>query len=435
MGSLNSDLVFGVLSVSSPMSATEISARTKLSQPTISRALSEIAIEHDEFVSYRNGRSVFYAIARQIHPLPLRIPIFKGEFRYGELMAVNGGFLFFPPNARPVYSASLPWFMRDMRPQGYIGRAFCRANAHRLNLSARLRDWTDDDVLRAFSQSSLDAPGDISVGKQRDRSLLPVVNDVPSYYDQLSCESLSGEQPGSSAGGEQPKFAIAYTDADGRDRHVIVKFSPATGNPVSERWADLLIAEHIANEVLRENGIDASCSRIIRTDTRIYLESERFDRSNDGHGVVSFAVIDDEFIGSRRSWSISAVKLHQSGLLDAASADHIATVESFGQMIANSDMHFGNMSFFWLSGDDGLSLRLAPIYDMLPMLYAPENSEIVSREFNPPDINNKEACRMAREFWQRVASHDMISHHFSSIAGDNLKKIPAEQIGSHIRYG
>lgn len=44
-----------------------------------------------------------------------------------------------------------------------------------------------------------------------------------------------GEIPGSSAGGEQPKFT-AYAMTPSGARHVIVKFSELDENPITERW-------------------------------------------------------------------------------------------------------------------------------------------------------------------------------------------------------
>jgi serine/threonine protein kinase HipA of HipAB toxin-antitoxin module len=49
----------------------------------------------------------------------------------------------------------------------------------------------------------------------------------------------------------------------------------------------------------------------------------------------------------------------------------IATIDAFGQYIGNTGMHFGNLSFFV---DDVIApkIRLAPVYDMLPMMWRPD---------------------------------------------------------------
>jgi hypothetical protein len=73
----------------------------------------------------------------------------------------------------------------------------------------------------------------------------PVPVDRQASYPALARAAAAGESPGSSAGGEQPKFG-AYTDRG----HVLVKYSAPDDNAVSERWRDLLCAEHHALAVL-----------------------------------------------------------------------------------------------------------------------------------------------------------------------------------------
>ena len=63
----------------------------------------------------------------------------------------------------------------------------------------------------------------------------------------VDAAALAGDVPGSSAGGEQPKFT-ATVDDGGTLRHVLVKFSPTLDTLVGRRWADLLVCEHLAAE-------------------------------------------------------------------------------------------------------------------------------------------------------------------------------------------
>jgi hypothetical protein len=58
-------------------------------------------------------------------------------------------------------------------------------------------------------------------------------------YPRLASGVLTG-QPGSSAGGEHPKFAIAAGE-----RHLLVKFATGDGE-AADRWRALLVAEHVA---------------------------------------------------------------------------------------------------------------------------------------------------------------------------------------------
>ncbi|MEQ1560044.1 MAG: hypothetical protein ABL933_14050 [Methyloglobulus sp.] len=83
-----------------------------------------------------------------------------------------------------------------------------------------------------------------------------------SQHARSALEAARGETPGSSAGGEQPKFTAYAMTPDG-DRHVIVKFSELEDGSVSERWRDLLLAENLLLETLREGGIPAAKTQII----------------------------------------------------------------------------------------------------------------------------------------------------------------------------
>lgn len=96
-------------------------------------------------------------------------------------------------------------------------------------------------------------------------------------YVQLAREAAQGEVPGSFAGGEQPKF-VAYAVTPNGPQHLIVKFSERETGPVTERWRDLLLAEHLALTTLRDAGVPAAQTWIVDTDDQRFLEVERFDR-------------------------------------------------------------------------------------------------------------------------------------------------------------
>ncbi len=95
-------------------------------------------------------------------------------------------------------------------------------------------------------------------------------------------------------------------------------------------------------------------------------------------------------------------------------------------LIGNTDMHFGNVSFF--PRERG-RFSLAPIYDMLPMCYAPLNDQVVDREFSPPALPVQAmecwdlVYRMAEDFWLRVTEQPNISDGFKVMVGGNRAKI------------
>jgi hypothetical protein len=93
-------------------------------------------------------------------------------------------------------------------------------------------------------------------------------------YSELARATLAGDPPGSSAGGERPKFGALV---DGR--HLLVKFAArGTGDPVATRWSDLLRLEGLALGVVAARGVPAARTNTIETDSHAFLESERFDR-------------------------------------------------------------------------------------------------------------------------------------------------------------
>jgi hypothetical protein len=95
---------------------------------------------------------------------------------------------------------------------------------------------------------------------------------------------------------------------------------------------------------------------------------------------------------------------------------------AFGELIGNTDMHNGNLGL-WL--EDTLPMRIAPAYDMLPMLWAPSHQgEMVAREFTPappvPAAQDawREAAIWAGEFWDRVCGDSRISPEFHAFCAE-----------------
>jgi hypothetical protein len=435
MLSNNASLVYGILMSSGPRTAADLVGRTGLSQPVLSRALNEIAQHTGRLATHRQGRSIVYAITRAIRSLPVAIPIIQvsptgSASQMGTLTSLEGGgYLYFVAGGQSELFDGLPWFLQDMRPQGYIGRSFRDAYAQGLGLSENLAEWSDDDVLYALSEFGEDSPGNLIVGDKALQRFLAAKGGfsvaekkLASRYDTRAEAAVQGGVPGSSAGGEHPKFLLH----DG-ERDVIVKFSPLLdGTPAATRWKDLLIAEHVASLTLRKGGFAVPDNRIIVSAKRCYLESARFDRAGAKGRIatVSFEAIDNGFIGARRSWSASASGLRASGMITPVCEAQIKRLEWFGRCIANTDMHFGNLSFFWSEVDDTISLNLAPTYDMLPMLYAPEKSEIVERMFKPPRTAEAGAAlELAHQFWKDLAVRDDVSEAFRKIAAANAARV------------
>lgn len=273
--------------------------------------------------------------------------------------------------------------------------------------------------------SGVDLPGDLVFG---DRALEDTQTQATivaqSEYPRLAEETLRGPAPGSSAGGEQPKFVTCAEDVG----HVIVKFSAKGTDPVTRRWRDILICEHHALNTLQEQGVAAAHRRIIEEGERTFLEVKRFDRTG-MHGrksTLSLAAVDAEFVGSGRDWLTSMRGLLRRSLLPEEDVHRATFLQLFGAWIGNTDMHLGNLSL--QPEEHGFSLL--PVYDMNPMLWAPVGNELAARQNIAPPVRDPrfhsswdESARLALVFWQRVGAEPLLSNDFRAIATDTIAVI------------
>lgn len=445
--SADADRLLATLRLRRVGTARELSASLGVSQPTISRLLAAVG---DRVVKIGRARSSRYAAVRDVRGLGSRWPLYRIDSRgrplhFGQLVALHDEACWLdteqPPDwLRDKFSdglfPGLPWFLDDLRPQGFLGRMFAQRYARELGLADDILRWNNDAILMALLLRGEDAPGNFVLGEASlERALRNTPSPIPSAlraqrYAALADATLAGEPVGSSAAGEQPKFTACVETTEGDLQHVIVKFSERVDtNPIGRRWADLLISEHLASKVLTEHGLPAANSALIWSDGRLCLESTRFDRrgAHGRRGVISLAAWSDAHDGVRDNWASAAERMQRQGWLTTDVVMHIQQLWWFGQMIANTDMHFGNLSFFL---DDALPLLPCPSYDMLPMLYRPDSSGGLSvRDYQPlpprPDALRtwQDAAMWATAFWESVAVHPEISGDFRGIAGDNRSKL------------
>ena len=348
-----------------------------VTRPTLARTLASMP---GEIVTLGAARSTRYALRDKFRGLT-DIPIYRvngaGQIKLlGQLALVRpDGFVMLQVDGATAYYAGLPWWLTDMRPQGFLGRAYARRHATSMGLPPDVRHWSDTDALRALILDGGDDVGNLLLGDlARDRfvnSVAPIIvgaDDFPS----LSATVLTLGETWSSAGGDQPKFC-AYTDRG----HVLVKFSVPDDNLISARWRDLLLAEHLALETLAASGVSAAISRVVDVGTQRFLELERFDRAgaHGRHALLSLASLDGEFVGRATApWPVVTSELaRQQAITGQAHAD-VALLYAFGTLIGNSDMHTGNLSFV---SDQGRPYELSPAYDMLPMAFSPTTGGVV----------------------------------------------------------
>ncbi len=362
-----------------PLNSRALQQRLSLSQPTVSRGLASLG---DEVLQLGRGRSSFYSLKDSWPELP-RLPVRRVDeagrlHELGELLPLRPqGFALRAADGTLHTSDGLPWWLADLRPQGFLGRAFAQRHAAALGLPADVNTWSDRQVLRALAAQGHDAVGNLLVGDTaREQFLaLPLPQAVPrgrrgAVFTQRAAKALAGEVPGSSAGGEQPKFT-AYADTAAGPAHVLVKFSLPEANPLTARWRDLLLAEHLALQVLADAGVAAARSELVDHAGQRFLQLERFDRIGPlgRRALHSLGSLDDEFTGDRSApWPVAVERLVQRRLVEPQSLPAVQQLYAFGVLIANTDMHMGNLSFFSAPGQ---ACALAPAYDMLPMALAP----------------------------------------------------------------
>ncbi|MCD6619958.1 type II toxin-antitoxin system HipA family toxin YjjJ [Aeromonas veronii] len=376
---------------------------TEVSQSTLYRDLQSIG---ERLVTVGSGRSIQYALRDTQIGIP-EVPVYRADAAgqvtlLGTLIPVlPEGFVWKGSRGEERYFESLPWWLFDMRPQGYLGRAYASAFAEELHLSHNPEEWSDAEIIGAFLAHGNDPVGNLLIGEGSMRSFLEMPDPTPVDravdFPLLARAAAQGEIPGSSAGGEQPKFCT-YTD----NGHVIVKFTIAADNPISERWADLLLTEHIALGVLgvRTYIHDFGGQR--------FLEIPRFDRVGERGriGMFSLRALDAEFVGARPQvrWPSLAKKLLDEGCVTADAVKGTALLWAFGRLIGNTDMHNGNISFIAEDGK-GRPYHLAPAYDMLPMAFSPKTSGEISNQMPLTMIADEvgidvwaDAWRLAQEF-------------------------------------
>jgi len=442
------------LALQAPAAASGLADALQVSVPTLHRMLQRLPA--DRLVSAGKARRARYALRRPLRGVLGDLPVYavdaSGRAEMLGSMALlhpQGAWLDLarsdwpvPDESRDGWWPGLPYPFYDMRPQGYMGRLFARAEHRALGVSPDPQAWSDDDVLHVLSQRGGDASGNLVLGDAayadwqaarltRPAPLAPA--QTAAAYAALADQAVAAGVPGSSAAGEFPKFA-ARREAPGgavsNTPHVLVKFSGVDASPTVRRWADLLVCEHLALEhaaVLP--GVRVARSRILQHGGRTFLEVERFDRHGE-HGrspLCSLESANAALLGdASRDWTLLVRRFAATGLLAEAGVQQVAHLWWFGRLIANTDMHAGNLSFRPVAG----CLSLAPAYDMLPMLHAPlAGGEVPVREFEPPlplppqRAVWQAACTVALDFWAAAARDTRISEGFRALCAQHRTRL------------
>lgn len=417
-----------------PSKAADAARELGISQPAFSRL---VAHARDDLLVVGRGRSTRYAAYRDVEGVGRTAPIYQVQQsgdarRFGVLHATRprGFYVELSPDEREsAFFDDLPYFLDDLRPSGFLGRLIPRRHPE-LGAPSDIQLWSADHCLAYITRYGWNLPGNLILGDQAFRLYLANTASPPDVipaqerstrYLALADDVTTAGVPGSSAAGEQPKFLATRTPGP---TSVLVKFSPPVADPVSQRLADLLVSEHVAHQTIATHGHLAARSEILREAGRVFLEVERFDRllGIGRRGVISLFALDAEFVGRLHSWGDTATRLAALGKIAEDTRIEIRWRELFGHLIANTDMHAANLSFF----TDGLQvIGLCPAYDMLPMAYAPQQGHLRQPPLTLPipDPGDSpiwsDVCRAAADFWSAVASHPEVSEDFRRIAAAN----------------
>jgi hypothetical protein len=395
-----------------------------ISPATLSRLTRQVGTK---ITCFGQARASTYARPRELRGIGQSVPVYRIDFRgnahvLGALHILYGGYWWVGTRWAAGYYASLPWFIQDLKPDGFIGRAFARRYSPELGISERLASWNDDDILVALARRGEDTVGDIIIGEESLTRymaacrLLSVIH-TPDDYPDLAEQALAGDPAGSSAGGEQPKFTVVI-ERNSQRISVLVKFSPLLSTPGGQRWSDLLVCEHIALSIVRDRGISAVSSTLHKVGNRMFLEVERFDRCGEAgrKPVNSLTVVDAQFVGVGTNWTAAAQKLHAAKLLSAEEAANLVALDMFGVLTANTDRHHGNISLI-PAGEKSAGFSLAPVYDMLPMFYRPRDGEELPAGVYQPSgfMDFGSAYEAALRFWREAGSDPRISEPFRKL--------------------
>jgi hypothetical protein len=434
--------------------AAELLAALDVSRATLMRAVRAAG---PEVLTIGRARRTSYAARRPLRGSPAPLPVFQVDMQggseevgrlnlaypHGSVFQFNTAALWpLDDSMRDGWFDGLPYFLQDLRPDGFLGRLFARVHAPVLQLGGDPRQWSDDDVLYVISLLGADQSGNFIVGEGALRIWLDQIQQPPECldegrvleaYPERAQRAMQDGIVGSSAAGEFPKFTLLRT-LNGTPTHVLVKFSGSDNSAGTQRWSDLLICEHLAAQTLAAvPGLSSAQTSVLQAADRTFLESVRFDR----HGIrgrsalCSWAAFNYGWFGlPGRPWIEGAARLLERGLIDSNTAQAIAQLWHFGQLIGNNDMHDGNLSFRPRPSAAGSTLSVAPIYDMLPMLYAPQRGvELPPVNFAPrlPLPAEREAWQQAAaaadRFWSRAADDARISAQFRAICVDNLRTV------------
>ena len=107
----------------------------------------------------------------------------------------------------------LPWFLKPLRPQGFLGRQYLQL---RPDFPNDPDIWTAEQALYIAANHAADPPGAFGLGGIMGRWVPEAPREIGAralHYDRSAAAIGTTLPVGSSAGGEQPKFLTELADS------------------------------------------------------------------------------------------------------------------------------------------------------------------------------------------------------------------------------
>ena len=177
------------------LSARVLATTLQVSQPTISRALGEMG---STVVRIGRGPSTRYGLAASVGDLGHAWPLYQLDSQgapreIGVLHSLAGqtwwlesasGTLWETLTAKDFPNGlfpGLPWFLDDLRPQGFLGRSFARRHAAQLGMDNDPASWSELAVAESLLKFGGDLPGAFVLGAE---ALAAALGDITKFSQQ-----------------------------------------------------------------------------------------------------------------------------------------------------------------------------------------------------------------------------------------------------------
>jgi len=160
------------------LTSRQLQAATGLSQPAVSR---QIRLMGDRVVKLPNGKNPKYALTRNAFGSDNKIPLFVVDAygnntvaAYIRPLLTRGYFVEICPGGSPLLLGvdgsgvfdDIPYYLHDLRPQGFVGRQIARELAERSSEFPTNPDrWNANHIGRYLLSNGEDLPGNFQFGE------------------------------------------------------------------------------------------------------------------------------------------------------------------------------------------------------------------------------------------------------------------------------